>query len=455
MKTILLLIFQLSLTCLLAQNATQLGSSLGLNASGKNKCKIHMNNLGTPFVTFLNLQGKLIMKKFINGNWVNASNSLSTIASEVDEFDVSYNSTSDEFFIVYLRNDSILFRNYNTNWTNETFAGTGYWDGVETHISSCIDEASNEAYFIYKQAQNDFRIRKYNMGTSTLSNIPIPSNFNENTIYFRSADINFNPKDERLYLSGSTFNTYNTWLYRFDGSSWDNFTTSVDNQNSAHSTHIIFDTTQLYDIAVLSGLPKETQGKKYRSNSLGNYQNFQGSYMMNQFLFSDVKSFAKNYNNGYYAYTYTVISSLDPDTSFVRFYDENNWYEFEHGLGKNIITALQFRSNGKLLICAVRNYNSSLRVYEYDAFTASAKEHSASNELALYPNPASNTIKVDTKSEIQLIQIVDTRGKVVITERDFVGGTTSTVAIQSLKKGVYFAHIQTRDGFQTQKFIHQ
>jgi hypothetical protein len=84
--------------------------------------------------------------------------------------------------------------------------------------------------------------------------------------------------------------------------------------------------------------------------------------------------------------------------------------------------------------------------------TLSAESFFGAN-FAMYPNPATSTINVSSKSEpISLIQITDINGRIVST-RSFSGASTVEMNVSELNAGVYFVEVTSENGKGTSKLI--
>ncbi|MBQ2352287.1 MAG: T9SS type A sorting domain-containing protein, partial [Bacteroidales bacterium] len=73
-----------------------------------------------------------------------------------------------------------------------------------------------------------------------------------------------------------------------------------------------------------------------------------------------------------------------------------------------------------------------------------------SDEIILYPNPASDMISVETNAASDL-QIVDLSGKTMFS---YIGCSEKCdIDVSGLKPGVYFCRIRNNDKVQTVKFV--
>lgn len=79
---------------------------------------------------------------------------------------------------------------------------------------------------------------------------------------------------------------------------------------------------------------------------------------------------------------------------------------------------------------------------------ALAVSDASKSKNAVYPNPATDVLNVDSASKISSVQIFDMSGKKVAAE--LVG---NKVDVKNLAKGSYVIKIQDQDGTSTQKFI--
>jgi hypothetical protein len=78
-------------------------------------------------------------------------------------------------------------------------------------------------------------------------------------------------------------------------------------------------------------------------------------------------------------------------------------------------------------------------------------ENGIEENVVVYPNPASDYLRIGTNGEISNIRIVNTIGQVVLDQN--VGSSNYTLSTENMPKGVYFVNIETLNGTTTQKVI--
>ena len=97
------------------------------------------------------------------------------------------------------------------------------------------------------------------------------------------------------------------------------------------------------------------------------------------------------------------------------------------------------------------NDSSTLIESLIDSVLDVEEQNTISDDLNLSPNPVENELKVDllNNQEIRSIHVFDIQGREVLTSQ----GNTTSINVNNLKTGVYFASIITEGGKLTQKFI--
>ncbi len=85
-----------------------------------------------------------------------------------------------------------------------------------------------------------------------------------------------------------------------------------------------------------------------------------------------------------------------------------------------------------------------------DANTTGIKDMKKNQNL-VYPNPATNSLYLNSEVQDALIYIYDSKGKMVVNKQV----NTSDVNIGSLRNGIYTIRIASKSGIKTQKFIKQ
>lgn len=73
------------------------------------------------------------------------------------------------------------------------------------------------------------------------------------------------------------------------------------------------------------------------------------------------------------------------------------------------------------------------------------------NEFMLYPNPTSNQLTIDTKLDINEINVIDLTGKLIITIKQ----NTNTINVADLSDGIYFIRLIADQKAITRKFVKQ
>lgn len=71
--------------------------------------------------------------------------------------------------------------------------------------------------------------------------------------------------------------------------------------------------------------------------------------------------------------------------------------------------------------------------------------------IRLFPNPATTFLNINSTSELVSVQVFNTVGQTVYTTA--ASGNSLQINTQSLEAGLYIVQIQTRNGFETQKFM--
>ena len=78
------------------------------------------------------------------------------------------------------------------------------------------------------------------------------------------------------------------------------------------------------------------------------------------------------------------------------------------------------------------------------------ENHSGFNEniLLLYPNPASNELRINTDKPVRSISVSDINGKAVKINR-----SNNTIDVSNLSSGLYFIQVETEKGILREKFV--
>ncbi len=90
----------------------------------------------------------------------------------------------------------------------------------------------------------------------------------------------------------------------------------------------------------------------------------------------------------------------------------------------------------------------------YDSFL-SVHENSLASQISLFPNPADDfiTLSMDTSVQLKSLQFFDIQGKVVYAQNEVSANLQQKINIASLKSGVYFIKVTSKQGETTLRFV--
>ena len=108
------------------------------------------------------------------------------------------------------------------------------------------------------------------------------------------------------------------------------------------------------------------------------------------------------------------------------------------------------KSTNRVLTIAALSIDTNVTQIEKapSSFELSLPEIEANKSITLFPNPATNTITINTSQEITSLTVVDQLGKVVLTKNE-----SATLDVSELQSGIYFIRIETEKGSVIKKFI--
>lgn len=84
--------------------------------------------------------------------------------------------------------------------------------------------------------------------------------------------------------------------------------------------------------------------------------------------------------------------------------------------------------------------------------TATGIENAATDQLNIYPNPATDVLYIQSPSLVKSVQVMDMSGKLLIKQETQITGNVQ-VSVNELSQGVYFVKIETEEGTYTKKFF--
>ena len=108
-------------------------------------------------------------------------------------------------------------------------------------------------------------------------------------------------------------------------------------------------------------------------------------------------------------------------------------------------------TDGSVTVTATANDGSGITgsvVITISNQSVGINENTTQN-IRIYPNPATSQLTLNTTEQIQRISILNITGKTVKT----IVSNNSTIDVSDLTKGIYFLQIQTGNGIANSKFI--
>ena len=91
--------------------------------------------------------------------------------------------------------------------------------------------------------------------------------------------------------------------------------------------------------------------------------------------------------------------------------------------------------------------SSGFTLWETTSTSNISTTNLSNNLFDLYPNPASNQIKIINKKLITSIEIINSQGQILITTKN------SSIDISQLESGIYFVKAYSNDGIYSERFI--
>ena len=86
--------------------------------------------------------------------------------------------------------------------------------------------------------------------------------------------------------------------------------------------------------------------------------------------------------------------------------------------------------------------------------TTAAEENAGSMSVSVYPNPATNEIRVQSsKFRVQSVEIFNVLGEKVYGNAETSHSTAETINITALSSGIYFVRVKTSDGMRAGRFV--
>ena len=136
---------------------------------------------------------------------------------------------------------------------------------------------------------------------------------------------------------------------------------------------------------------------------------------------------------------------------------DNNLSSLKIDNGNNAAMAYFWAINNPNLECiqvdnaatSTTNWSSFIdatAVFSEDCATVGIKEE-IENTISIYPNPAQNTVTVQTNNKISGIEIYSIEGKLVQTE------TNSTFSVANLPNGIYILKVKTASGITVSRLV--
>ena len=144
-----------------------------------------------------------------------------------------------------------------------------------------------------------------------------------------------------------------------------------------------------------------------------------------------------------------ILNSFDTTLGLCDF-EEHNFFEvayfsyFNVGAGYEFLLYIDNSGNKGLILSIDPGYDL---VYQEHPLSVS---ENILNDLRIYPNPVSDQLFITSeKSTIKTMAVFSTTGQKVLE----IEGSSNSIDVSSLSKGIYFLEINSEEGKSVQKFI--
>lgn len=123
-------------------------------------------------------------------------------------------------------------------------------------------------------------------------------------------------------------------------------------------------------------------------------------------------------------------------------------------LGIRLAVPLKMSSNGKHIVgigSTTSDGNVAFKITLPDNFLATVNSAKPSTDIKIYPNPAQDVLKVDTKGKISKYEIYDMSGKIVLKNEST--SENNSIDVSKLSKGNYILKLTIDGKAQSKSFI--
>ncbi len=134
------------------------------------------------------------------------------------------------------------------------------------------------------------------------------------------------------------------------------------------------------------------------------------------------------------------------------YYTDNggvNWMRLGNNMPTIVIWDLEFNQSSNKLIAGT--YARGLQTIDITSILQTVKVNEINSiettDIIIFPNPAVNELTIKSFLMIDKVEIIDARGKLILSEKQKV------IDVSSLAKGIYFAKIYTSKGNVVRRFI--
>ncbi len=120
------------------------------------------------------------------------------------------------------------------------------------------------------------------------------------------------------------------------------------------------------------------------------------------------------------------------------------YYDFENETLSGTVTDRTSNNNDGTIVTNLNPYSDGV----FDCTPGNlAINEPITMKIALYPNPTSSNLTIETYEVIESISIFNIRGSLVQQEK------TNSFSVEALPAGIYIVNLATENGFQTMRFI--
>ncbi|MFT6501308.1 MAG: hypothetical protein ACJASQ_001420 [Crocinitomicaceae bacterium] len=423
------------------QTFDQLGASFSGPMLTSDPVEVFYDSQNAPLVAKMQ-NGNLRVDKFDGSAWSALDPLVPVVASNVLDFEVDFDITSNKIIVIYAIGDSLYLRKHFNGWQEQFLIGA-YSSSNTDQFDLTINPHDNLAYIAYNTGSGTAWV-EFDYNSDTFTPMATITMVTYGT-YFDESDINYNEKDSLMYFAYENYGL-DVGVATYDGINWNNLMTSAMGMGFGNTTANItaeFDTTGANNLMIHTATVPDNEVGIVQYSMPGQVSStLEPWYAPPSIAAVHGCDMTIRHTNTRPAYAYSSYPTNTDMKITIKHWDGASWNVVNNSFVDHKIMDIAYDLNDDLLLATISENDNKLYIYRVNIHTVGISEISA-QEVHISPNPATETITVSSSAPCQA-HVVSIDGNIVISSQEIA--MSHHIDVQQLNSGLYFVRTIMKDG---------